>query len=456
MTSMYAVVDPATGETVKEYPTISDGDLRDAIDRADRAHREWSKATTVAERAALVRRVGELHTERRKELADIIVSEMGKPVGQARGEVDFSASIYEFYADNAESLMADEPIGLSEGEGSAVIRRSSLGALLGIMPWNFPYYQVARFAGPNLIIGNTILLKHAPQCPQSAEAMARIYADAGFPDGAYVNIYATNDQIEWVIADPRVRGVSSHPVQRAGAAVAAIAGRNLKKVVLELGGSDPFIVLGTDDLDKTVEDAVAARIDNAGQSCNAAKRMIVIDELYEPFLEKFTAAITAVKQGDPRERGIEIGPLSSQVATDRLEEQVKRAVEQGATVVAGGKRNGNYFEPTVLTDVTPENDIYREELFGPVAQVYRVQSEDEAITLANDTPFGLGSYVMTTDPDQAARVADRIDAGMVYVNIVGADAAELPFGGTKRSGFGRELGRYGADEFVNKKLIRIS
>jgi succinate-semialdehyde dehydrogenase / glutarate-semialdehyde dehydrogenase len=456
VTSIYAVVDPASGETLKEYPTISDGDLRDAIERADRAHREWSKATTVAERAALVRRVGELHTERRKELADIIVSEMGKPVGQARGEVDFSASIYEFYAANAESLMADEPIGLGEGEGSAVIRRSSLGALLGIMPWNFPYYQVARFAGPNLIIGNTILLKHAPQCPQSAEAMAQMYVDAGFPAGAYENIYATNEQIEWVIADPRVRGVSVTGSERAGAAVAAIAGRNLKKVVLELGGSDPFIVLGTDDLDKTVGDAVAARIDNAGQSCNAAKRMIVIDELYEPFLEKFTAALTAVKQGDPRERGIECGPLSSEVAADRLEEQVTRAVEQGATVVAGGKRNGNYFEPTVLTDITPENDIYREELFGPVAQVYRVRSEDEAIALANDTPFGLGSYVMTTDPAQAERVADQIDAGMVYVNIVGADAAELPFGGTKRSGFGRELGRYGADEFVNKKLIRIS
>jgi succinate-semialdehyde dehydrogenase / glutarate-semialdehyde dehydrogenase len=451
---MYAVVDPATGVTVKEYPTITDDELRDAIDRADRAHREWSKASTVADRASLLRRVGELHSERRKELAEIIVAEMGKPVGQARGEVDFCASIYEFYADNAEALMADEPIELLGGEGSAVVRRSSLGVLLGIMPWNFPYYQVARFAGPNLIVGNTILLKHAPQCPQSAEAMAQIFSDAGFPDGAYVNIYATNEQIEWVIADPRVRGVSVTGSERAGAAVAEIAGRNLKKVVLELGGSDPFIVLGTDDLDKTVEAAVEARIDNAGQSCNAAKRMIVIDELYEPFLEKFTAALTAVKQGDPRERGIGCGPLSSQLAAERLEDQVRRATEQGATVVAGGKRNGNYFEPTVLTDITPENDIYREELFGPVAQVYRVGSEEEAIALANDTPFGLGSYVMTNDPEQAERVADRIDAGMVYVNIVGADSAELPFGGTKRSGFGRELGRYGADEFVNKKLIR--
>jgi succinate-semialdehyde dehydrogenase / glutarate-semialdehyde dehydrogenase len=453
---MYAVVDPATGETVKEYPTITDDELRDAIGRADRAHREWSQASTVAERASLVRRVAELHTERRKELAEIIAAEMGKPIRQARGEIAFCTSIYEFYADNAEALMADEPIELLGGEGSAVVRRSSLGVLLGIMPWNFPYYQVARFAGPNLIIGNTILLKHAPQCPQSAEAMQQMFNDAGFPDGAYVNIYATNEQIEWVIADPRVRGVSVTGSERAGAAVAEIAGRNLKKVVLELGGSDPFIVLGTDNLDETVEAAVEARIDNAGQSCNAAKRMIVIDELYEPFLEKFTAALTAVKQGDPRERETEMGPLSSQIAADRLEDQVQRAVAQGATVVAGGKRNGNFFEPTVLTDITPDNDVYREELFGPVASVYRVQSEDEAVALANDTPFGLGSYVMTTDPEQGKRVADRIDAGMVYVNIVGADSAELPFGGTKRSGFGRELGRYGADEFVNKKLIRVS
>jgi succinate-semialdehyde dehydrogenase/glutarate-semialdehyde dehydrogenase len=453
--SMYAVVDPATGETIKEYATITDDELRDSITRADRAHSEWSKTASVADRAALVRRVGELHSERRKELAELIVAEMGKPVRQARGEVAFCTSIYEFYADNAEALMADEPIKLLAGEGSAVVRRSSLGVLLGIMPWNFPYYQVARFAGPNLIIGNTILLKHAPQCPQSAEAMAEIFRDAGFPDGAYLNIYATNEQIEWVIADPRVRGVSVTGSERAGAAVAEIAGRNLKKVVLEMGGSDPFIVLGTDDLDKTVEDAVAARIDNAGQSCNAPKRFIVVDELYEPFLQKFTAALTAVKSGDPHERDTELGPLSSQVAADRLEDQVRRAAEQGATVVAGGKRHGNYFEPTVLTDITPDNDIYREELFGPAAQVYRVPSEEEAVALANDTPFGLGSYVMTNDPEQAERVANQIDAGMVYVNIVGADGAELPFGGTKRSGFGRELGLLGADEFVNKKLIRI-
>jgi succinate-semialdehyde dehydrogenase/glutarate-semialdehyde dehydrogenase len=380
---------------------------------------------------------------------------MGKPIEQALGEVDFSAEIYNYYAAHAEELLADEPIPVPEGEGSAVVKRSSLGTLLGIMPWNFPYYQVARFAGPNLLVGNTILLKHAPQCPHSAEMMEQIFHDAGFPADAYINIYATNEQIEWLIADPRVRGVSLTGSERAGAAVAEIAGRNLKKVVLELGGSDPFILLSTDDLDATVESAVAARLDNTGQSCNAAKRFIVVDELYEPFLEKFSAALTQVSPTDPTREDSAIGPLSSLLATERLSDQVKRAVEQGATVIAGGgEPEGNFFPATVLAGVTPDNDAFREEFFGPVAQVYKVGSEAEAIELANATPYGLGSYLFTTDPRQAARVAEAIDAGMVYVNVVGAEAADLPFGGTKRSGFGRELGRYGADEFVNKKLIR--
>jgi succinate-semialdehyde dehydrogenase/glutarate-semialdehyde dehydrogenase len=451
----YAVVNPATGEIVKEYPTISDADLKGAIARADQAHREWASSTTVEERAALIRRVGELHGEQRERLAEIIVREMGKPLEQALGEVDFCVDIYSYYADNGPKLLADEPIELMAGEGSAFIQRSSFGVLLGIMPWNFPYYQVARFAGPNLVIGNTILLKHAPQCPESAEAIEQIYHEAGVPADAYINIYATNEQIEWVIADPRVRGVSLTGSERAGAAVAEIAGRNLKKVVLELGGSDPFIVLGTDDLDAVVESAVSARLDNTGQSCNAAKRFIVLDELYEPFVQKFTEALTAVEPGDPTSPETAIGPLSSAIAADRLDDQVKRAVEHGAKLLAGGNRDGNFYSSTVLADITPDNDAYREEFFGPVAQVYRVGSEDEAVTLANDTPYGLGSYVMTNDPDQAMRVANQLDTGMVYINVVGADGAELPFGGVKRSGFGRELGRYGADEFVNKKLIRV-
>jgi succinate-semialdehyde dehydrogenase / glutarate-semialdehyde dehydrogenase len=453
--SDYAVVNPATGETVKTYPTISDQDLEAAIGRADKAHREWSSSTTVKERAALLRRVGELHGEQRQRLGEIIVREMGKPIEQAVGEVDFCVAIYDYYADNGEKLLADEPIDLLEGEGSAFVRRSSLGVLLGIMPWNYPYYQVARFAGPNLVIGNTILLKHAPQCPESAEAIEQIFHEAGFPRDAYINIYATNEQIETVIADPRVRGVSLTGSERAGAAVAEIAGRNLKKVVLELGGSDPFILLGTDDLDSAVESAVGARLENTGQACNAAKRFIVVDELYQPFLEKFTAALTAVKPGDPSSSDTTIGPLSSSTATDRLDDQVKRAVDQGATLVAGGDHDGNFFSTTVLTDIKPDNDAYHEEFFGPVASVYRVASEADAVALANDTPFGLGSYVMTNDPEQALRVADQIDAGMVFVNAVGLEGAELPFGGVKRSGFGRELGRFGADEFVNKKLVRV-
>jgi succinate-semialdehyde dehydrogenase / glutarate-semialdehyde dehydrogenase len=452
--STYAVVNPATGETVKEYPQIGDEELRAAIGRADEAARSWPSSTSVADRAAVVRRVAELHSERRQQLAEIIVREMGKPIEQALMEVDFAAEIYGFYADNAEDLMADEPIELLGGEGTAVIRRSPFGALLGIMPWNFPYYQVARFAGPNLVIGNTILLKHAHQCPESAEAMEQIFDDAGAPEGVYQNIYASNEQIEWVVADPRVHGVSVTGSERAGAAVAEVAGRNLKKVVLELGGSDPFILLGTEDVDGAAEAAAEARLDNTGQSCNAAKRFIVVDDLYDDFLEKFREKVAAAKPGDPTAEDTDVGPLSSETAADRLEDQVKRAVENGAEVLVGGKRDGNFFEPTILTGIKPGDEASQEEFFGPVAQVYRVASEDEAVELANQTPFGLGSYLMTADKEQADRVADRIEAGMVYVNLVGADSPELPFGGFKRSGFGRELGRYGADEFVNKKLIR--
>ncbi len=451
----YAVINPATGETVKEYPTITDDELRDAIGRAANAGSSWA-ATSIEDRAAAIRRVGEIHTKRARELAEIIVREMGKPIEQAVGEVEFAGAIYEYYADNGPSFMADEPITLLEGDGSAVVRRSAYGLLLGIMPWNYPYYQVARFAGPNLVVGNTILLKHAPQCPESATAMEEIFHEAGIPKDAYINIFATNAQIEWVIADPRVRGVSLTGSERAGAAVAEIAGRNLKKVVLELGGSDPFLVLGSDDMDATVEAAVGARLENSGQACNAAKRFIVVDSLYDEFMSKFSDALLAVKPSDPTQEGVQVGPLSSSTATERLADQVKRAVDQGATLVAGGGHEGNFFETTILTDIKPDNDAYKEEFFGPVASVYRVPDEDASVTLANDTPFGLGSYVMTNDPKQGDRVANKIDAGMVFVNAAGLEGVELPFGGVKRSGFGRELGRFGADEFVNKKMIRIA
>jgi succinate-semialdehyde dehydrogenase / glutarate-semialdehyde dehydrogenase len=444
--SLYEVVDPATGEHVRAYPTATDAEIRAAVDAAAGAHAAWS-ARSIAERAAVVRRIGELHVERSAELGAIIVREMGKPLADAVGEVEFSGAIYDYYADNAETLLADKPIELLGGEGSAFIRPSSVGALLGIMPWNFPAYQVARFAGPNLVVGNTVLLKHAPQCPESAAAIAAIFAEAGVPEGVYLNIYATNEQVATIIADPAIRGVSLTGSERAGAAVAEIAGRNLKKCVLELGGSDPFIVLSTDDLDATVDAAIFGRTDNTGQACNAAKRMVVIDSLYDEFVERFTAKMLALDLSSP---------LSSQRAAENLADQVNRALAGGASLASAGERDGAFFPPGVLSDVTSDNDVYYEELFGPVAQVYRAADEADAIRIANDTPYGLGSYVFTTDPEQALRVADALDTGMVYVNGVGMDAPELPFGGTKRSGFGRELGTLGIEEFINKKLVRIN
>ncbi|WP_066906134.1 NAD-dependent succinate-semialdehyde dehydrogenase [Millisia brevis] len=448
--SLYAVVDPATGDVVAEYPTATDEEVTAAIDSAYSTYQSWGRTSTVAQRAALLSKVAQLHEERKDELAKIINREMGKPIDQSVGEVEFCAAIYQYYADNAEKFLADESIELVDGEGSAFIRREPVGVLLGIMPWNYPYYQIARFAGPNLGIGNTIVLKHAPQCPESAAALQKIFLDAGFPEGAYVNIYATNEQIADAIANPKIQGVSLTGSERAGAAVAEIAGRNLKKVVLELGGSDPFILLSTDDLDATVEAAVAGRMENTGQACNAAKRFIVVEDLYDDFVAKLTEKIEASAEG--------LAPLSSKAAATRLAEQVDSAVSSGANLDAAPAADGPgaFFAPGVLTGVTSDSPSYYDELFGPVATVYKVADEAEAVKQANDTPFGLGSYVFTTDPDQALRVAKQIEAGMVFVNAVGAEGVELPFGGIKRSGFGRELGRFGMDEFVNKKMIRIS
>ncbi|MGN6722092.1 MAG: NAD-dependent succinate-semialdehyde dehydrogenase [Marmoricola sp.] len=445
MTIEYAVRNPATGELVESYPTATDAEVQAAVTAAAAAFDSWGRTSTVAERAALIARVAELHNERRDELAEAMHIEMGKPLADCAGEVEFSAGIYQYYADNAQKFLADQPIELLDGEGSAVIRRRPVGALLGIMPWNYPVYQIARFAAPNLATGNTIVLKHAPQCPRSAAIQAQIFLDAGFPEGAYVNIYATNEQIAEVIADPRIQGVSLTGSERAGAAVAEIAGRNLKKCVLELGGSDPFIVLGTDDLDATVDAAVAARMENTGQACNAGKRFVVVDELYEQFSKLFTEKLLA---------NTEPAPLSSVAAAENLGRQVDAAVASGAVLASEGERHGAFFPTGVLTDIPADSPARYQELFGPVAMVFRAADEADAIKIANDTPVGLGSYVFTNDSEQAARVADALDTGMVFVNGVGAEGVELPFGGVKRSGFGRELGSLGIEEFVNKKLIR--
>ena len=452
--SEYKVVNPATNETEREFATATDAEVEQVLARSARAYQSW-RTTAKDERAKVLLRVAELYAERIDELAALITREMGKPTREAKGEIMLVVSIYRYYADQGPALLADTPLSPRAG-GTALIRKEPVGPLLGIMPWNFPYYQVARFAAPNLMIGNTIILKHAPQCPESALAMEQIFHDAGLPEDAYINIFASNSQIADMVADPRVAGVSVTGSERAGAAVAEVAGRNLKKVVLELGGSDPFIVLDSDDLAKTVRAAVAGRMGNAGQACNAAKRIIVVGDLYDQFVDQFTATMAALRPGDPTDPASDLGPLSSESAAERLMGQIRDAVDKGATLRTGGQRvdrPGAFVEPTVLTDVTPQMRAYGEELFGPAAVIYRVADASAAVELANSSPFGLGGVVFSADRDRAEEVADLLDTGMVWINSPQGSMADLPFGGTKRSGVGRELGPYGIEEFVNKKLI---
>jgi len=453
----YATVNPATGETVKEFETLDDQGVETALSRVATGFESWRK-TPPAERAAVLARVAELYAERADELAALISLEMGKPVRQGTGEVKLSSMIYAYYAEHGPALLEDERIDVPGAE-ETVVRKLPVGPLVGIMPWNFPYYQVARFAAPNLMLGNTILLKHAPITPQAALLMEEIFVSAGLPADAYVNVFATNDQIADMIADPRVQGVSLTGSERAGAAVAEVAGRNLKKVVLELGGSDPFIVLDSADLDATVKSATRGRMSNTGQACNAAKRFVVLEPYYDEFVAKLTRSFEAMTPGDPMDPKTAIGPLSSQTAADTLTAQVEDAVAEGATVLTGGRRidgPGAYVQPTLLADVTPGMKAYSEELFGPVGVVYKVSSADEAVELANSSPFGLSGSVWSTDLDAAREVAERLDVGMAFVNEHGTTLPALPFGGVKRSGFGRELGPWGMDEFVNKKLVRVS
>ncbi len=453
---MYKVTNPATGAVEKEFPTATDEELAGVLERSQAAYDAW-RATSREQRAKILLTVAELYKERVDHLASIITREMGKPTREAVDEIEFSATIYEYYANEGPKLLADRRLESAQ-PGEAWVRMSPIGPVLGIMPWNYPYYQVARFSAPNLVAGNTAILKHAPQCPESALAMEEIFRDAGLPDDVYVNIFATNEQIAEMIADPRVAGVSVTGSERAGAAVAAVAGRNLKKVVLELGGSDPYIVLGTDDLPAVARQTVVARMENGGQACNAAKRMIVMEDIYDDFVSELTKAMAEQVPGDPTDPQTTFGPLSSEQAARNLMAQIDDAVEKGATVHLGGGRiegPGAFVQATVLTDVTPEMRAYHEELFGPAAVIYKVRSVDEAVALANDTRYGLGAAVFAKDEQLALEVADRLDTGMVWINEAEGGGPELPFGGTKRSGVGRELGPLGIEEFVNKKLIHV-
>ncbi|MBM6589274.1 NAD-dependent succinate-semialdehyde dehydrogenase [Brevibacterium sp. RIT 803] len=455
MSTMYRVTNPATGEVAEEFATATDSEILAALDRSATTFTEWSQ-TSVADRAAILVRVSEIYAERAEELAKVIQLEMGKAVPEGKGEVGLSSAIYRYFADNAEAFMADEPL-RGPDDGTAMIRRKPVGSLLGIMPWNFPYYQVARFAAPNLALGNTILLKHAPQCPRSAQIMEEIFIEAGLPEGAYINIYASNEQVaDIILPDPRNHGVSLTGSERAGSAVAAEAGKNLKKVVLELGGSDPYILLDTADVEKSANTFFKTRMGNTGQACNSPKRMIVMDDVYDEFLSSITEAAKKFTPETPGAEGSRLSPLSSTAAADRFIEQVQDTVKDGATLLAGGKRyegGGAFVEPVVLTDVEKGMRGYYEELFGPAVIVYRVSSEEEAVEMANDTPFGLGAAVFSNDLERAERVGSQIDSGMIFLNTPEGSREYLPFGGVKRSGVGRELGPLAMDEFVNKQLV---
>lgn len=453
--STYASVNPATGETVKEFSTTTDEEIESAMAASNKAYASWS-TTPIKDRTAIMSRAGDLMVERASELASIITLEMGKLRSEAEGEVQLAADILRYYATEAPAILADETLQPASG-GSAVVVSEPIGPLVGVMPWNFPYYQIARFAGPNLMAGNTILLKHASNCPQAALAFEQVMHDAGVPRDAYINIFASNDQIQDMLADPRVRGASVTGSEGAGSAVATGASEHLKPVVLELGGSDPFIVLDTKDMDATVAVAVTGRVTNAGQSCIASKRLIVLEDLYEDFVDKFTKQMAALVPGDPAQEGTTLAPLSSEDAAEKLVDQVEDAVSKGATATTGGgrvDRAGAFVQPTVLTGVTREMRAFSEELFGPVAVIYRVGDEEEALALANESSFGLGGTIMSDDISHAQELARRVNTGMVWINKATWTEPDLPFGGTKRSGVGRELGEPGIQQFLNKKLVR--
>ena len=453
--SDYQVNNPATGEVEATYPTATEQDIQNAIEQAHSAYQDW-RQVSLNERSTLLHKIADIYLERQDELARIVANEMGKPVAQAKGEIGLVAEIYRYYADNAEQILA--PHSIDVDSGSASVKKLPVGALLGIMPWNYPHYQVARFAAPNFMAGNTIILKHAPQCPKTAEAIVDILKEAGLPEGVYNNVFATNEQAATIIEDSRVQGVSLTGSERAGQAVAKVAGGALKKVVLELGGSDAFIVAADADIEQAVKGAIEGRFGNTGQACNAAKRLIVVESVYDKFVEGFTNAVRNMTLADPLDEGTFIGPMSSKAAAVNLQEQLDSAVQAGATVLVEGgmvkDKPGAWFAPAVLTDVDESMDVYREELFGPVAVVYKARDIEHAIKIANDVPFGLGASIQTQDAALAADIADKLEVGMVTINAPSGSEANTPFGGVKRSGFGRELGTLGITEFLNYKLIR--
>ena len=448
-------INPATGEVMKSFEELTKSEALEAVEKAHEAYGKW-RHTSFRERKSILMKFAGLLRDRTDELAELITLEMGKRISESRAEITFCAEIVEFYAIGAEEFLSDHPLDVEGAD--AYLQYTPIGVLVGVMPWNFPFYQVVRFIAPNLMAGNTTLVRHASIVPQCAEKIGALLQECGLPDGVFTNLLIPHELLEPLIAHKHVRGVSLTGSEGAGSSVAALAGKNLKPTVLELGGNDPFIVLEDADLEKTIEMAIKGRMTNTGQSCVASKRLIVVEKVAEPFLAGLKKGMESMKLGDPMSPDTDVGPLSSESAAQKLEEQVQKTVKAGATVVLGGgrpDREGAYFNPTILTDVTPDMPSYDEELFGPVATVYVVKDEDEAVRLANDSSYGLGGSVYTRDPKRARAIAESVDTGMMFVNQPTNSQAELPFGGIKNSGYGRELSKLGIMEFVNKKLIHL-
>ncbi|WP_454689802.1 aldehyde dehydrogenase family protein [Achromobacter aloeverae] len=450
-------INPATGELIKTFPLQSDAEVFAALEKADKRYREDWRLRSVAERAAIIARAAQILRRKRDEYVTYPTLEMGKVTRFGYMEVDLVADILDYYAKNGERLLAAQEL---PGEPGATLLSEPIGVILAIEPWNFPYYQLVRVAAPQLIAGNVVLMKHAENVPQCALAFARLFEEAGAPEGAYTNLFCSIDQIGKLIEDFRVRGVALTGSERAGTSVGERAGRNLKKVILELGGSDPAIIMPGAPLDHAVEQVVMGRTFNSGQGCVNIKRVIVIGKQRgEEMLAALKQKFSEIKVGDPTDETTLLGPLVSERALQGLLKQIEDAKAAGATIVFGGKRvdrPGFYLEPTIVTGISESNPLYTQEAFGPVLSFYIVDSEEEALRLANATPYGLGGYVFDADVENAKRVASHIDAGMVYINSCFADSPGLPFGGVKNSGFGRELSEIGIGEFLNRKLIRVT
>jgi len=453
----YQSTNPFNGQIVKTFDDIDDAQLQSKLTAAQACFDQVWRHTSFAERKAVLSRAAALMRERTQAFAQLITLEMGKLIAQSEGEVKLSAAILDYYAEHAEAFLAPEK--LNTAKGDAVVESSPIGVLFGVEPWNYPYYQIVRFAAPNLMAGNVVMVKHASNVPQCALAFERLLEEAGAPAGAYTNLFITKDQVAKVIDDDRIRAVALTGSEAAGAVVAQRAGKNLKKSTLELGGSDAFIVLDDADLDSAVKHAVSGRMGNSGQACTASKRFIVVDALADRFLEKFQAAMQGFEPGDPLDCKTTLAPLSSAQALETLLGQVDEAVSHGARIVMGGQRiegqRGAFMQPTILADIAEDNPAYKQEFFGPVALFFRVPDEAAAVALANDSPFGLGGSVFTQDVERGKRVARQIDTGMVFINSAAVSMPDLPFGGVKNSGYGRELSGAGIQEFVNKKLIRV-